>query len=77
MHNMARMVVVASGNSARIRHWSDSLRAASIRFAIAGCEDRIDATPLDYAELWVEQDDVDEARSTIRSATAGDRSLLW
>jgi hypothetical protein len=73
LRDMARMVVVASGSLAQVQCWSDCLRRASIEFVVARC----DSTAQDHAELWVEQVDVDEARSTIRSATHSDRSLLW
>jgi hypothetical protein len=72
-HNVARMVVVASGSPARVQRWGDSLRAASITFVIETCESAL----IDHSELWVSQDDVDEARSAIRSDPGSDKTLLW
>lgn len=72
-HNRARMVVVASGSPARIKHWSNCLRAASIVFLV----ENGDSAPFGHAEIWVGQDDVEEARAAIRSAPDDDHSLLW
>ena len=71
------MVAVASGSAAQVERWGDSLRAASIHFEIACCDESINSSPAGYLELWVDQDDVDEARSALRSAVTGDRLLLW
>jgi len=67
------MVVVASGSPARVQRWGDSLRAASITFVIEKCE----SAPFDHSELWVDEEDVDEARSVIRNAPGSDEVLLW
>jgi hypothetical protein len=71
------MVVVASGASSAVQRWSNLLRTASISFAVARCHYDDESAPIDHAEIWVEQSDVEAARTAIRNGSDQDKSLLW
>jgi cellulase/cellobiase CelA1 len=71
------MVAVASGRSAAVKRWSQALRRTSIQFAVANCFYPDTSAPTDHAEIWVEKDDADEARSVIRNGSEEDKSLIW
>ena len=65
------MVVVASGGSAAIQRWSDSLRRASILFLLTHTHYDDPAAPTDRGEIWVEGCNVEEARTALRSGWGG------
>jgi len=66
-----RMIAVAAGDAGVVCEWGVVLTAASIPFRLAiPCEGG------DYAELWVDSDDAEEARASLLSATAG-RRHIW
>jgi hypothetical protein len=71
-HDLARMVVVASGNCAEVKRWADSLRTASIGYEVV---ESVFAPA--HAEIWVNPDDAEEARSAIRSSREADGYRLW
>jgi hypothetical protein len=60
------MVVVASGQSATIKLWSAILRRIRIQYAIAHCHYDDLSAPTDHAEIWVEREDAEIARSALR-----------
>ena len=70
------MVVVASGTSTQVKCWGRLLRAASISFVVEKSYHQDESARRDYTELWVGQEDADEARSAIRN-NQSTRSLLW
>jgi hypothetical protein len=64
------MIAVASGTAARVYNWSRLLAHAAVPCSVARpCGSR------DYAELWVDLDDVDRARAVLCSQTGG--KLIW
>ena len=60
------MLVVASGQSATIKLWSAILRGARIQFALVHCHYDDLSAPNDHAEIWVEREDAEGARSALR-----------
>jgi hypothetical protein len=70
-HNIDGMVMVATGVPALVTRWSTVLRKAGIQFAVARPDEVDDDTSPGYLELWVERDDVEEAKSTIIHAEKG------
>jgi hypothetical protein len=67
------MVAVASGATAAVKRWVKALRKAKIQFAVAKCY----FNRTDHAEVWVEKDDVEKARSVVRNGSEEDKSLIW
>ena len=74
-HNIDGMVVVASGVMFRVRDWSGILRTAAIQYAVVDCQFEDPYTPTDHAEIWVEQNDIEEARTALRNPNS-DESLI-
>jgi hypothetical protein len=73
--NFDTMVAVASGPSARVGRWVSLLAKASIASAVAQpCGSR--GRRRDYAELWVDRDDADQARHILRAPRRGE-ALIW
>jgi hypothetical protein len=70
-------VVVASGTRDKVQHWADLLRRAGIHFEVRQFSDDHRPTRGKHAELWVDEGQVDKARSAIRSSDDADESLLW
>jgi hypothetical protein len=69
--------VVASGSLERVEHWGELLRKAKIQFEMRRSFDEHRPTRRNYAELWVERDKVERARSIIRGAGDAGETLLW
>ena len=62
--DLSTMSAIASGTHAAVRRWASALKRAGITPAVAeSCEPDPDRP--DYAELWVEEADVDEARAAL------------
>jgi hypothetical protein len=74
-HNIDGMMVVASGNLVRVKGWSDVLRTAAIQFAVVDCQFEDPSAPFDRAEIWVENEDIEEARTALRKPNS-DESLI-
>jgi hypothetical protein len=75
--DMAGMVAVASGTSLRVKLWSGVLRTASIKYMVAQSSGQDRPVRNGHAELWVERDDADEARSAILAIADTDGTLMW
>jgi hypothetical protein len=76
-HNIAGMVVVASGSSAMVAQWSGLLRKAAIEFEVSKSLGAEEVGHANHLEIWVENDDVEEARSLLTNSGNGNKSLLW
>ena len=74
-HNIDGMVVVASGNLVRVKGWSGVLRTAAIQFAVVDCQFEDPFAPVDRAEIWVENEDIEEARTALLKPNS-DESLI-
>jgi len=70
-------VVVASSNRTQVQRWAELLRQDRIQFEVRQFNDEHLPTRSKHAELWVDQDQVNRARSIIRRADDADESLLW
>jgi len=69
--------VVASGTVARVERWGELLHELEIEFEIRRvCEEKGPVRSR-HAELWVDRDNVDRARSIMCRDTKSDASLLW
>jgi hypothetical protein len=75
--NYSRMIVVASGGKAQTQRWGKALGAASIVFsAVQPCSNG-NTSPSQFWELWVQDEDADEARAAIRAVTHREEYSLW
>lgn len=75
--NSQGCVVIASGSRETMQHWGSILRKAKIPCEVLGYRDDHLPTRTKHAELWVEENLVDRARSAIRGAEDADESLFW
>jgi hypothetical protein len=66
---MSSMVAIASGSRSQVGTWAKSLREAAIICQVV--------TSRGTSELWVGNNDVDEARSAILSAEPVGLSRMW
>jgi hypothetical protein len=71
--NLDGMVVVAAGKSSSVKRWAEALRKAAIQYAVAHRHYDDPSAPTDHAEIWVESDDVEKARTVIRDGKAEDK----
>ena len=69
--------VVASGILEKIDHWEELLRHARIECEVRTSFDDRNPATRNFAELWVDRDQADRARSIIRHDPFADSSLLW
>lgn len=69
--------VVASGTLEKIEHWEELLRQARIECEVRTSFDDRNPATRNFAELWVNRNQADRARSIICRDPLADRSLLW
>ena len=70
-------VVVASSSRDKVQCWAELLRRGGMHFEVRQFSDDHLPTRIKHAELWVDEDKADRARSVIRRAQDADESLLW
>jgi hypothetical protein len=65
------MVAVAAGSSAQARRWAGHLQLAKVRFNM------VESISGERSEIWVDADDVDEARSIVIHVAVPGGALIW
>ena len=70
-NNLNEMVAVAAGTNQQVRNWARQLRSVGVRYYMA------ESVAGDRAELWVDRDEADRARSAVLCNAIPDASLIW
>jgi hypothetical protein len=74
--NMGEMVAIASGTRNRVGRWARALRAAAIAFLVITPMTTSEGDQND-TELWVANDDAEEARHAIQFTYGPKAHDLW
>ena len=75
--DLNNMVAVASGSKTQVGRWANCLKRAAIEYVVAEPFGPEAADPDFRAEVWVAEEDADEARVILQRSTVKGDSNLW